>query len=124
MRKGETKKDDRPGQKSFNQFYIELILKSVPFREKVEDYLKNKLILEIMDERSQKIQKLSQLLLKKCEETQMNQRKKDSKNGRISVEGNSLVDEELRKKNYAELLRTCDELVLSNSKLKFPWTEK
>jgi len=98
-------------------------LKSVPFREEVEEYLLNKLIPETMNERSQKIQKLFRLLLKKCEETQKNQRK-NSKNRRTSVEGDILSDDEQTRRNYLEMVRTCEELVSSNSKLKLPWTER
>ncbi|KAL4426316.1 hypothetical protein ABPG74_011468 [Tetrahymena malaccensis] len=142
IKKGQKTKENTPGQKSFNQAYISLILKSESFREKVKHYIDNLILKQIQEERKSKIAKLITNLRKKYHQIEKELQKNNSmapdKFYTTQQSDNSYywestkesednqpdeVKAQITSQKFKQIVSKLENHIQTNSKIKLPWTD-
>ncbi|EAR82361.1 hypothetical protein TTHERM_01179920 (macronuclear) [Tetrahymena thermophila SB210] len=142
IKKGQKTKENTPGQKSFNQAYISLILKSDSFRKKVQYYIDNLILEQIQQERKSKIAKVIANLKKKYQQIEKELQKKNNSiapfklqttpQSDISYYWESTKESEdnqpdevkaqIKSENFKNIVSQLEDCIQTNSKIKLPWT--
>ncbi|KAL4463694.1 hypothetical protein ABPG72_009044 [Tetrahymena utriculariae] len=142
IKKGQKTKENTPGQKSFNQAYISLILKSGSFRQKIKYYIDNLILEQIQQERKSKIAKVIANLKKKYQQIEKELQKKNimapdkqqsTPQSDMSYYWESTKESDdnqpdemkaqIKSENFKKIIQKLEDYIQTNSKIKLPWTD-